>query len=94
MQPKTWGHKNLMKLNLARKIVCEVERYSYPMQAPFVLVKKSQKQKDQYRSYVAQKLDETLIEQANEQGEIFIDSYLHPQCEYIKNIKIDGTVTN
>ena len=47
----------------------------------------SQKQREQYRSYVAEKLDETLIEQANEQGEIFIDKYLHPQCEYIRNIK-------
>ena len=54
----------------------------------------SQKQQGQYTSYVSQKLDETLIEQANEQGEIFTDSYLHPQCEYIKNIKIDGTTTN
>tara|TARA_R100000963_G_C4602711_1_gene75839 strand:+ start:460 stop:651 length:192 start_codon:yes stop_codon:yes gene_type:complete len=34
------------------------------------------------------------IEQANEQGEIFVDKYLHPQCEYIRNIKKDGTSTN
>ena len=47
----------------------------------------SQKQKEQYRSYVTQKLDETWIEQANEQGEIFVDKFLHPQCEYIRNIK-------
>ena len=24
------------------------------------------------------------IEQANEQGEIFTDAYLHPECEYIR----------
>ena len=70
-----------MKIKLAKKTPCEGDNLS-------------QKQKEQYRSYVAQKLDETLIEQANEQGEIFTDSYLHPQCEYIKNIKKDGTVTN
>ena len=34
------------------------------------------------------------IEQANEQGEIFVDKYLHPECEYIRNIKKDGTSTN
>ena len=49
----------------------------------------SQKQRDQYRSYVSKKLDETLIEQANEQGEIFTDKYLHPQCEFIRVIKKD-----
>ena len=81
-----------MKLSLAKKIVCEIEKY--PMQAPFVLVDKSQKQKDQWRGYVTDKLDETWIEQVNEQGEIFKDKYLHPQCEYIKNIKKDATDTN
>ena len=89
------------------------------MQAPFVFVEKSLKQKDQYRSYVIQKLDEescpvvddntsreeldtwkesrekgTWIEQANEQGKIFTDSYLHPRCEYIRNIRKDGIITN
>ena len=54
----------------------------------------SQKQKEQYRSYVAQKLDETLIEQADEMGEIFVDQKLHPQCEFIKIVKKDGTITN
>ena len=54
----------------------------------------SQKQKEQYRSYVAQKLNETWIEQVNEQGEIFVDKYLHPQCEYIRIVKKDGTSTN
>ena len=89
MQPKNWGHKNLMKLNLAKKIVCEVEHYPYPMQAPFILVKKSQKQKDQWRAYVTDKLHETWIEQTNEQGEIFTDKYLHPQCEFIRVVKPD-----
>ena len=51
-----------MKIGIAKKIVCEeeagkVERYSYPMQAPFIL-EKSQKQKDQWRSYVLAKLDD------------------------------------
>ena len=54
----------------------------------------SQKQQEQYRSYVTQKLDESWIEQANEQGEIFVDKYLHPQCEYIRNIRKDGITTN
>ena len=48
---------------------------------------KSQKQKEQYRSYVTRKLDETLIEQSNEEGEIFTDKYLHPQCTFIRVIK-------
>ena len=47
----------------------------------------SQKQKEQYRSYVLQKLDETLVEQANQQGAIFTAKYLHPQCEFIRIIK-------
>jgi hypothetical protein len=81
-----------MQIKLAKKIVCEAERY--PMQAPFVLVDKSQKQKEQYRSYVTQKLDETWIEQADEDGNIFFDKFLHPQCEYIKNIKKDGITPN
>ena len=54
----------------------------------------SLKQREQYRSYVAEKLDETWIEQANEQGDIFTDKYLHPQCEYIKIIKKDATDSN
>ena len=51
------------------------------------LERMSQKQQEQYRSYVLQKLDETLVEQANEQGDIFTDKYLHPQCEFIRIIK-------
>jgi len=70
-----------MKIGIAKKIACEVERY--PMQAPFVL------QKDQYRSYIMQKLDETLVEQVDEDGNIFIDKYLHPQCEFIGVVKPD-----
>jgi hypothetical protein len=70
-----------MKIGVAKKIACEVERY--PMEAPFVL------QKDQYRSYVMQKLGETLVEQVDEDGNIFIDKYLHPQCEFIGVVKPD-----
>lgn len=51
------------------------------------LERMSQKQQEQYRSYVLQKLDETLVEQTNEQGDIFTDKYLHPQCEFIRIIK-------
>ena len=54
----------------------------------------SQKQREQYRSYVSKKLDETLVEQANEQGDIFTDKYLHPQCEFIRIIKKDATSAN
>lgn len=47
--------------------------------------KKSQKQKDQWRSYISAKLDkETWIEQTNESGEIFVDRYLRPECEFIR----------
>lgn len=58
------------------------------------LERMSKKQQEQYRSYVAQKLDETLVEQTNEQGEIFTDKYLHSQCEFIRIIKKDGITTN
>ena len=51
------------------------------------LERMSQKQQEQYRSYVSKKLDETLVEQVNEQGDIFTDKYLHPQCEFIRIIK-------
>jgi len=33
---------------------------------------------------------ETWIEQTNEQGEIFIDKYLHRQCEFIRIVKKDA----
>tara|TARA_Y100001951_G_C11257533_1_gene250363 strand:+ start:306 stop:473 length:168 start_codon:yes stop_codon:yes gene_type:complete len=54
----------------------------------------SLKQKEQYRSYVLQKISETLVEQTNEQGDIFTDKYLHPQCEFIRIIKKDATSSN
>ena len=54
----------------------------------------SQKQKEQYRSYVSHKISETLVEQTNEQGDIFTDKYLHPQCEFIRIIKKDATSAN
>ena len=55
----------------------------------------SQKQRDQWRGYVFDKLNEDWkategeagfqwIEQANEAGDIFLDKYLHPQCEFIE----------
>ena len=34
---------------------------------------------------------ETWIEQANEDGEIFVDKYLHPQCEYIRVVNPNWT---
>ena len=75
----------------------------------------SQKQKDQWRSYVISKLKEpcpvvddntsreeldtlkesseleTWVEQVNEQGEIFVDKYLHPQCEFIRVVNPNWT---
>jgi len=74
----------------------ELPRFATDEEAGFVdsTERKSQKQKEQYRSYVTQKLDETWIEQADEDGNIFFDKFLHPQCEYITNIKKDGTTTN
>ena len=56
--------------------------------------KLSQKQREQYRSYVAEKLNETWIEQVDEMGKIFVDSKLNPQCEFIKIIKKDATDSN
>ena len=70
-----------MEIKLAKKVPCEDERLS-------------QKQKDQYRSYVAERLMETLVEQVDEKGRIFVDMKLHPQCEFINIIKKDGTVTD
>ena len=69
---------------IGRKYNCEEEWWHMED------TKKSQKQKDQWRSYISAKLDkETWIEQANEQGEIFVDKYLHPQCEFIGVVKPD-----
>ena len=56
---------------------------------PLKSVEKSQKQKDQWRAYVADKLNETWIEQVNEQGDIFKDKYLHQECEFIRVVKPD-----
>ena len=55
--------------------------------------KLSQKQRDQWRSYVSDKLDETWFEQTNEQGEIFIDKYLHRECEFIRVVTPDWNGT-
>ena len=69
----------MKSIQIGRKYNCEEEWWR--MEDP----KKSQKQKDQWRSYVNTKLNrETWLEQANEQGEIFVDKYLHPQCEFIR----------
>lgn len=47
--------------------------------------KKSQKQRDQWKSYISSKLNkETWFEQANEKGDIFVDKYIHSQCEFIR----------
>jgi hypothetical protein len=69
----------------------ELPRFATDEEAGFVdsTERKSQKQKDQYRSYIMQKLDETLVEQVDEDGNIFIDKYLHPQCEFIGVVKPD-----
>jgi len=42
---------------------------------------------------VSDKLDETWIEQTNEQGEIFIDKYLHRECEFIRVVTPDWNGT-
>ena len=55
----------------------------------------SQKQRDQWRGYVSDKLNEDWeateeesgfmwIEQVDEVGRIFLDKYLRPQCEFIE----------
>ena len=49
----------------------------------------SLKQKEQYRSYVLNKLDETLVEQVDENGKIFLDMKLQPQCKLIRVTKLD-----
>ena len=38
---------------------------------------------------MADKLNETWIEQANEQGDIFKDKYLHQECEFIRVVNPD-----
>ena len=49
----------------------------------------SLKQQEQYRSYVSQKLDETLVEQVDEGGRIFRAKKLQPKCEFIRVVKLD-----
>ena len=69
----------MRSIQIGRKYNCEEEWWR--MEDP----KKSQKQKDQWRSYISAKLDkETWIEQTNERGEIFVDRYLRPECEFIR----------
>ena len=78
-----WNHvvteQAMRSFPIGRKYNCEEEWWHMSES------NMSQKQKDQWRSYVSAKLDkETWIEQANEHGEIFMDKYLHPQCEFIR----------
>ena len=74
----------MISIPIGRKYNCEEEWWHMED------TKKSQKQKDQWRSYVNTKLDkETWVEQVNEQGEIFVDKYLHPQCEFIRVVLKD-----
>ena len=78
-----WNHvvmeQVMISLPIGRKYSCEEEWWNMGES------NMSQKQKDQWRSYVSAKLDEeTWIEQANEDGEIFVDKYLHPECEFIR----------
>ena len=70
--------EDMRSIPIGRKYTCEEEWWR--MEDP----KKSQKQKEQWRSYVSAKLEETWIEQANEDGEIFVDKYVRPQCEFIR----------
>ena len=85
---RMWNHvvreQGMKSLTIGRKYNCEEELWY--MGEPFM----SQKQKEQWRSYVAAKLEEeTWVEQANEDGEIFIDKYLNPQCEFIRVVNKD-----
>ena len=74
----------MISIPIGRKYNCEEEWWH------MIDPKKSQKQRDQWRSYVNTKLDkETWVEQVNEQGEIFVEKYLHPQCEFIRVILKD-----
>ena len=78
-----WNHvvmeQAMRSFPIGKKYNCEEEWWH------MVKSNKSQKQMEQWRSYVSTKLDkETWIEQANEDGEIFVDKYLHPQCEFIR----------
>ena len=71
--------QGMRSLPIGKKYSCEEEWWNMGES------NMSQKQKDQWRSYISAKLDkETWIEQTNEHGEIFVDKYLHPQCEFIR----------
>ena len=65
---------------IGRKYNCEEEWWHMEEQ-------EAKKGKEQYRSYVLDKLNEIVIEQSNDQGEIFTDKYLHPHCKLIKVTK-------
>ena len=99
-----WNHvvmeQVMISLPIGKKYSCEEEWWHSTVL--------SQKQKDQWRSYVISKLKEpcpvvddntsreeldilkksmekgTWVEQVNEHGEIFVDKYLHPECEFIR----------
>ena len=78
-----WNHvvmeQVMRSLPIGKKYSCEEEWWNMSES------NMSQKQKDQWRSYISAKLDmESCIEQSNEHGEIFVDKYLHPQCEFIR----------
>ena len=85
-----WNHvvmeQAMRSFPIGRKYNCEEEWWHMSES------KLSQKQKDQWRSYVSTKLDEeTWIELTNEDGEIFVDKYLHPQCEFIRVVNPNWT---
>ena len=106
-----WNHvvmeQDMRSLPIGRKYSCEEEWWHSTVL--------SQKQKEQWRSYVLDKLSkescpvvddntpreeldtmkesrekETWVEQVNEQGEIFVDKYLHTQCEFIRVVLKDA----
>jgi hypothetical protein len=88
-----------MKIGIAKKIVCEVERY--PMQAPFKLVDENL-QKDQWRSYVLSKLDDQenireIVEKHPYKKESLFkghkvdDLELKRRLKIVTNGEIDGT---
>ena len=83
-----WNHvvtgQAMRSFPIGRKYNCEEEWWHMED------TKKSQKQKDQWQSYISAKPDkESLVEQANEDGEIFVDKYLHPECEFIRVVLKD-----
>jgi hypothetical protein len=74
----------MKSLGIGKKYNCEEEWWHMED------TNKSQKQKEQWKSYVSAKLAKgAWIEQTNEKGEIFMDKFLHPQCEFIRIIKQD-----